>query len=82
MIIPVNLGTDSYDIVLERGCIRRAGELLRLDRKVLVVTDDGVPEAYAQTVADQCGDARIETLRRTRTLRALNGCCGPCWISA
>lgn len=62
MIIPVNLGTDSYDIVLERGCIRRAGELLRLDRKVLVVTDDGVPEAYAQTVADQCGEARIETL--------------------
>ena len=62
MIIPVNLGTDSYDIVLERGCIRRAGELLRLDRKVLVVTDDGVPEAYAKTVADQCGEARIETL--------------------
>ncbi len=62
MIIPVNLGTDSYDIVLERGCIRHAGELLRLDRKVLVVTDDGVPEAYAKTVADQCGEARIETL--------------------
>ena len=62
MIIPVNLGTDSYDIVLERGCIRRAGELLRLDRKVLVVTDDGVPEAYAKTVADQCGEARIEIL--------------------
>ena len=62
MIIPVNLGTDSYDIVLERGCIRRAGKLLRLDRKVLVVTDDGVPEAYAKTVADQCGEARIETL--------------------
>ena len=62
MIIPVNLGTDSYDIVLERGCIRRAGELLRLDRKVLVVTDDGVPDAYAKTVADQCGEARIETL--------------------
>ena len=62
MIIPVNLGTDSYDIVLERGCIRRAGELLRLDRKVMVVTDDGVPEAYAKTVAGQCREARIETL--------------------
>ena len=62
MIIPVNLGTDSYDIVLERGCIRRTGELLRLDRKVMVVTDDGVPEAYAKTVAGQCREARIETL--------------------
>ena len=62
MIIPVNLGKDSYDIVLERGCIRRAGELLRLDRKVLVVTDDGVPEAYAQAVAAQCREARTETM--------------------
>ena len=62
MIIPVNLGKDSYDIVLERGCIRRAGELLRLDRKVLVVTDDGVPEIYARTVAAQCREARTETL--------------------
>ena len=62
MIIPVNLGKDSYDIVLERGCIRRAGELLRLDRKVLVVTDDGVPEIYARTVAAQCREVRTETL--------------------
>ena len=62
MIIPMNLGKDSYDIVLERGCIRRAGELLCPDRKVLVVTDDGVPEAYARTVAGQCREARIETL--------------------
>ena len=62
MIIPVNLGKDSYDIVLERGCIRRAGELLCLDRKVLVVTDDGVPEAYARAVAAQCREARTETL--------------------
>lgn len=62
MIIPVNLGKDSYDIVLERGCIRRAGELLRLGRKVLVVTDDGVPEVYARTVAEQCREARTEVL--------------------
>ena len=62
MIIPVNLGKDSYDIVLERGCIRRTGGLLRLGRKVLVVTDDGVPETYARTVAAQCPEARIEVL--------------------
>ncbi len=58
-IIPMELGKDSYDIVLERGCIRRAGELLNLNRKVLVVTDDGVPEAYAQAVADACREARV-----------------------
>ncbi len=53
MIIPVNLGVDSYDIVLERGAIKKAGELLGIPkgRKVLLVTDSGVPEIYVKTVA-------------------------------
>ena len=62
MIIPMELGKDSYDIILERGCIRRAGELLNLRRKVLIVTDDGVPAVYAQAVADQCREAEVVTL--------------------
>lgn len=61
MIIPMKLGTDSYDIILERGCIRRAGELLNLQRKIFIVTDDGVPAEYAQTVAAQCREAEIAT---------------------
>ena len=48
MNIPLELGRESYDIILERGSIRRAGELLNLNRKVFLVTDDGVPAEYAQ----------------------------------
>ena len=59
MILPVALGANSYDIVLERGCLSRAGTFLNLDRKVLLVTDEGVPEAYAAAVAAQCGAAYI-----------------------
>ena len=62
MVIPVRLGKDSYDIVLERGCIRRAGELTELRRKALVVTDDGVPADYAAAVAAQCREAEVMTL--------------------
>ena len=54
MILTVNLGPRTYDVVIERGCLRRAGELLNLNRKVLVVTDSGVPAQYAKAVADQC----------------------------
>ncbi len=61
MIIPVSLGEHSYDIVVENGCLKKAGELLDLDRKVLVVTDSGVPCEYAKTVASQCKEAVIET---------------------
>lgn len=53
MIIPLDLGKDSYDIVLERGALKKAGELLGIEkgRRVLIVTDSGVPRRYADTVA-------------------------------
>ena len=62
MIIRMELGDSSYDIVLERGCLKKAGELLNLDRKVFILTDDGVPAQYAQTVADQCKEPHIHTV--------------------
>ncbi|MBR4727060.1 MAG: 3-dehydroquinate synthase [Clostridia bacterium] len=62
MQIPVSLGERSYEIVLERGCLRQAGQLLQLNRRVLIVTDDGVPAAYAADLAAQCGAPIIETV--------------------
>lgn len=66
MIIPVNLGTDSYDIVLERGAIKKLCEYISLkeDSKVLVVTDSGVPTEYAQTVASSLPNASIFTFEQ------------------
>lgn len=62
MIINMNLGKNSYDIVVERGSLNRVGELLRLDRKVLVVTDSGVPAEYAKTVASKCAEPVVVTI--------------------
>ena len=62
MIIRMNLGDDSYDIVVERGILARANEYLNLDRQVLVVTDSGVPAEYARIVADQCKNGIICTV--------------------
>ena len=60
MIIKMNLGMNSYDIVVERGILEKAGQLLNLNRKVLIVTDDGVPTEYSRCVAAQCKDAYIQ----------------------
>ena len=60
----MELGEDSYDIFIERGILKRAGELLKLDRRVLIVTDDGVPHQYALTVAAQCKVPVIVTLKQ------------------
>ena len=54
MVIPVGLGKNSYDIVIERGALERASELFDLDRKVMIVTDSGVPEKYYCRVAVGC----------------------------
>ncbi len=59
MVISVNLPSGGYDITVKRGCLQEAGALLPLDRRVLVVTDSGVPEEYAQTVAAQCKTAVV-----------------------
>lgn len=63
MKIPVKTKTGGYDITLERGALMHAGEILNLNRRTVIVTDDGVPEQYAKTVAAQCSPtAHIITL--------------------
>jgi len=42
-----------------RGLLEQAGGLFGLDRKVLVVTDDGVPAAYSQKVLAQCREGYL-----------------------
>ena len=64
MIIPVNADNGCYDIVLERGSLKKAGQLLELGRRVLVVTDEGVPPEYAGCVASQCREAIVVTVPR------------------
>ena len=55
----MNLGENSYDIVVERGILANAKSQLNLNRRVLVVTDSGVPEEYAKTIATQCKESVI-----------------------
>lgn len=54
MIISVSTSTGKYNIYIKRGILNSVGELFKLDRKVLIVTDSGVPKRYSETVASQC----------------------------
>ena len=73
MNIHMNLGEDSYDIIVETGCISSAKEYLNLDRRVLVVTDSGVPAEYAKTVAAQCASGVICTVETGEASKSLEG---------
>ena len=57
--IHISLGANSYDVHIGNGILLQAGALLDLARRVLVVTDTGVPEVYAKTVCRQCSSGYI-----------------------
>lgn len=62
MQIRVALGKDSYHVTVERGILSRADTYLDLNRKVLVVTDSGVPAQYANAVANRCAKPVLVTI--------------------
>lgn len=62
MVIPVKTSKGGYDITLERGALKKAGRLLNLDRRVLIVTDSGVPTEYSKALASQCKNPFIVTI--------------------
>lgn len=61
MMLSMDLGPDSYNIVIERGALAQAAQYFQLNRKVLIVTDSGVPAEYAEKIASQCQTPFIET---------------------
>ena len=62
MTLHFNSGSAAYPIHIGKGLLPKAGELFALDRKVLVVTDEGVPEQYAKAVAACCASGFIVTI--------------------
>ena len=64
MKLNVNLGDNSYDIVIEKGILQKASEHFDLERKVLIVTDTGVPKEYSEKIAHQCKESYIHTIKQ------------------
>ena len=78
MTLRMELGDRSYDIVIQRGCLQKAGQLLDLARKVCIITDEGVPAQYAKTLAAQCKDPVIVTVdagEETKTMDTVTKIC-------
>ena len=59
-----------YPITIGRGAIRRVGELCDLRRRVLIVSDSGVPASYREAVAAQCKHAVLAVVPQGETSKA------------
>ena len=78
MSLRMELGPNSYDITVERGCLQRADALLNLDRRVLIVTDRGVPRQYAETLAARCKEPVVAVVapgEGSKTMDTVTGLC-------
>lgn len=62
MKLTMRLQERSYDIILKRGALGWIKDLANLDRRVLIVTDSGVPAEYAEKVRAQCKVGTVVTV--------------------
>ena len=72
MTLNVKTSQGNYDIVIQRGGLHRVGEIFDLNRKVLVVSDSGVPEEYGMTVASQCDEAILFVFEQGETSKNMD----------
>lgn len=66
----VSLAHKSYDIILERGLLDHVGDYINLNRKVLIITDDGVPTAYADRLLSQCPQGFVERVKQGESAKS------------
>lgn len=64
MTIPVKTTAAGYDIVLAADALNSVRDELDLERRVLVVTDSGVPSHYAYKVCAQCKAPLLITVKQ------------------
>lgn len=62
MTLHFRQGPDAYDITIARGALPLASGLFNLDRKVLVVTGEGVPKEYSRAILGQCSEGYLLSL--------------------
>ncbi len=77
-VLNVNLGEHSYEIFIGNGMISKAADYFSLNRRVLIVTDDGVPESYSKLLSSQCKYPYVFTVKQgeaSKTISSFDALC-------
>lgn len=60
----LDLKEKGYDIILGQSLLANVDKYFDLNRKVLIITDDGVPSEYSDIVASRSKEAKIVTFKQ------------------
>ncbi|MBR2870136.1 MAG: 3-dehydroquinate synthase [Clostridia bacterium] len=69
----LNLGENSYDVIIGKNLLNSANKYFNLNRKVLIVTDDGVPTEYSEAISKQCKTSKIVSLKSGEGSKSVDG---------
>lgn len=64
MQLSIKTSTGKYDVIIEKNCLSNASQYLNLNRKVLIITDDGIPTQYIDVVKNQCEKCFVYTIKQ------------------
>lgn len=71
MKLHVDLKENGYDILLERGSLSKVKEYVNLNRKVMVISDEGVPLEYATKILAQCEEGYLHVVKQGEDSKSL-----------
>lgn len=71
-LFTVRTSGGSYPITLARGALAKVGSMFDLDRRVLIVTDEGVPTAYAEAVVRAAKEPHLVTVAAGEASKSLD----------
>lgn len=64
MQIQVNLKEHSYPIIIERNSLNSITDYMNINRKILIISDDGVPEQWIDIVKNQCPNHAVAIFKQ------------------
>ena len=68
----LTLPTANYTITVGKGILSEADKYFNLNGKCFIITDDGVPMEYSETVAKLCKDVKIHTIKSGESSKSID----------
>lgn len=64
MLFQVTMKNELYDVIIQRNSLDHIEEYLDLNRKVLIITDNGIPSIYINKVLSKCSNGFVYVIEQ------------------
>lgn len=71
MKLNVNLNEHSYPITIQRNALSNITDTICVNRKIMIITDDGVPSKWINIIKKQCPDHFVVTFKQGEASKCL-----------